>query len=267
MHELVREYAPNIGDALVSKGSGVPYYAASDIAPLGFNIGDIMRIGGKTFVLSKAGGNITSVGLGCKNGLAQGVANCAAGATSAAGSSEVTLATGATSGSAGTGAIATDEFKGGYIVLFIASVDKPQVRGITGNTSRTASGTKNVTFYLDSPLTYAFTITTDSGEAMQNPWSYVVQDTNIAHPVVGVAQCTATSGQYLWLQTFGPCFCSPQSGVGVAGALAVYWRHDGSLDVRSNIGTYVSDVYAGFVLAEASGSTQGAPFIMLQIMP
>jgi hypothetical protein len=266
--KLHRIHIPNVGECIMPKGSGYPYAPASLTCPAGFEIGDVIRIGKKTFVLAKTGGAITSIGLAVKNGLAQGVANCSVQAAAAAGATSVNLSTVATDGSAGTGLIATDEFKGGEIVLFTAGSDIPQRRGITGNTSRTASGTKTVTFYLDSPLTTALG-TGDSGEAMQSPWSYVVQDTQIGHPVVGVPTVIAAAADYyLWLQTWGLTFVSPQANVGVAGAgIGCYWRHDGSIDTYANIGTYVSTQYAGFVVAEAAAHTQGAPFFMLQIQP
>lgn len=247
------------------RSSGHPF-EAYDAIPSGFEIGDIMRLGGKTFVLGKLGGAITGCGLGVKNGAAQGSEQVVLGAAATAGDTSVILATTATSGAAGTGLTAVDEYKGGTIVLFKAGVDKPQIRGITGNTARAATGVVNVTFYLDSPLALDLAVT-DVGEAMASPWSYLVQDTQIAHPVMGVPTVVGTSGQFIWVQTWGPCFVSPQSGVGVAGQIGCWWRHDGSLDVYANIGTYVSTQYAGFVLAEAIAHTQGAPFFMLQIMP
>ena len=264
--KLHRVHMPNLGECVVPQGSGHPYEAAYDAVPAGFKVGDILRLGGKTFVLGKLGGAINGNGLGLKNGAAQGSEQVVLGAAAAAGDTTVTLATTATSGAAGTGLTAVDEYAGGNIVLFKAGVDKPQVRGIVGNTARAATGVVNMTFTLDSPLSLALAVT-DVGEAMASPWSYLVQDTQIGHPVVGVATVIGTAGQYIWVQTWGPCFVSPQSGVGVAGATGCYWRHDGSIDTYANIGTYVSTQYAGFVLAEAIAHTQGAPFFMLQIQP
>lgn len=262
--KLHRVHLPNMGECLVPRGSGYPF-EAYDVCPPGFVIGDVIRLGKKTFVLAKAGGALTTIGLGVKNGLCQGVANCAVAAAAAAGDKEVTLTLAATDGAAGTGLVLADEFAGGEIVFFSAGVDTPQRRGIVGNTARIATGSLPVTFTLDSPLTYALT-TSDTGEAMQSPWSHVVHDVEIGHPVVGVPTVKATSGQYLWLQSYGPTFVSPQAAVGIAGATGLYWRHDGSVDVE-NADAYVSDQYAGFVLAESSTHTQGAPWFMLQILP
>jgi len=265
--KMQRLHIPDVGEAVVYKGSGHPFEAAMDTIPAGFDIGDLIRLGKYTFVLGKLGGTITGTGLGLKNGLAQGVDQVVLGAVASAGDKEVTLTTSATSGKAGTGLTEVDDYKGGTIVLFKAGVDKPQIRGITGNTARAATGAVDVTFDLDSPLTLDLAVT-DVGEAMQSPWSYLIQDSEISHPVVGVATVVGTSGQYIWVQTWGPVFVSPQALVGVGGAgIGCYWRHDGSIDVYANIGTYVSTQYAGFVLAEAIAHTQAAPFFMLQVMP
>lgn len=262
--KLHRVHIPNVGEAIISKGSGYPYVAASLICPSGFEINDSIRIGRKEFVLSKSGGAMASTALGAKNGLAQGVAYNSVAVAAAIGDTAVVITTAATDGAAGTGLMAKDEFKGGEIVLFTAGSDIPQRRGITGNTARVATGNVSVTFYLDSPLTSALT-TSDHGEAMQSPYSYLVQDTEIGHPVMGVP-CVPVSAanMYFWLQTKGICFVSPQANVGVGGAgIGCYWRHDGSIDTYANIGTYVSTQYAGKVVAESSTHTQGAPFIDL----
>ena len=263
--KLHRVHITGIGEAMVPQGSGHPFEAYNGPPP-GFGIGDILRLGNKTFVLGKLGGTITSTGLGLKNGAAQGADQVVLGAAATAGDTTVILTTSATSGAAGTGLTAVDEYKGGTLVLFKAGVDKPQIRGIMGNTARAATGAVDVTFTLDSPLTLDLAVT-DVGEAMASPWAYLVQDVEISHPVVGVATVVGTSGQYIWVQTWGPCFVSPQSGVGVTGQVGCWWRHDGSLDVYANIGSYVSTQYAGFVLAEAIAHTQGAPFFMLQVTP
>ena len=262
--KLKRIHIPNVGECIMSQGSGYPYAAASLICPSGFEVGDEIKIGKKAFTLGKSGGAMTSTALGAKNGLFQGIAYASVAAAAAAGATAVILTTAATDGAAGTGLIAENAFKGGEIVLFTAGSDIPQRRGITGNTSRVATGSLPVTFYLDSPLQSALT-TSDHGEAMQSPYSYLVQNTNIAHPVMGVP-CVPVSAadMYFWLQTKGICFVSPQANVGVAGAgIAAYWRHDGSVDTYANIGTYVSTQLAGYVMAESATATQGAPFISL----
>lgn len=262
--KLKRLHIPNVGECIMSQGSGYPYVAASLIKPSGFEINDTIRIGRKEFTLSKSGGVMASTALGAKNGLPQGVAFADVAEAAAIGATAVVLTTAATDGAAGTGLMAADEFKGGEIVLFTNGSDIPQRRGVTGNTARAATGNVSVTFYLDSPLTSALTVA-DHGEVMQSPYSYLVQDGEIGHPVMGVP-CVPVpaANMYFWLQTKGICFVSPQANVGVGGAgIGCYWRHDGSIDVYANIGTYVSTQYAGKVVAESSTHTQAAPFVDL----
>jgi hypothetical protein len=262
--KVSRYHLPDVGESIANVGSGIPFEAMT-VKPTGFGIGDFVRFGGKTFVLGKLGATITNIGLGLKNSLSQTIANCAVQAAADAGDTQASLTVGGTDGPAGDGVIAEDYLEGGQVLFFNASGVVLQIRGITGNTA-VGSGGGTITLDLDSPLTVALT-TAYTGEAMASPWASLTQDTEISHPVVGVATVPGTSGQYIWVQTWGPTWVSPQSGVGVAGVLACYWRHDGSIDVRSNIGTYVSDVYAGFVLSEVAAHTQGAPFFMLQITP
>jgi len=73
----------------------------------------------------------------------------------------------------------------------------------------------------------------------------------------------------LWIQTWGPCWISPQAAVSVGNTnRQVVFRHDGSLDEHDYSDAYTTKAqHAGFVLANAAGATQGAAFIMLQICP
>jgi hypothetical protein len=75
----------------------------------------------------------------------------------------------------------------------------------------------------------------------------------------------AASGAYFWTKTWGPVFINPQSGIGAAYVRTAYFRHDGSIDVRANIGTYVNDQIAGHILI---GSASGdGPLLMLTVSP
>jgi hypothetical protein len=108
--KIHRVNVPGVGEGVVLKGSGVPHTAASLIKPAGYDVGDFVRFGGKTFVLAKTGGAISSTGLGVKNGLAQGLAYASVYAAAAIGATEVTMSIAATDGKAGDGAIAVDDF-------------------------------------------------------------------------------------------------------------------------------------------------------------
>ncbi len=261
--KIHRYHLPKVGEGFVRKASGIPFEAMT-IKPAGIEIGDSVRFGGRTFVLGRLGATITSTGLGLKNGATQSVSQAVLPVAVDSGATTMSITVGGTDGIAGDGVIAADEMVGGYVVVFKAAADKPFIRGIIANTA-VGSGGGTCVITLDSPVPFALTVS-DAAEAMHSPWYCLKQDNEIGNPVVGVATVVGTSGQYIWVQTWGPCFCSPQAAVGIAGATGLYWRHDGSLDVE-NADAYVSDQYAGFVLAENATHTQAAPFFMLQVMP
>jgi hypothetical protein len=141
-------------------------------------------------------------------------------------------------------------------------------RRIIGN-SAVAAGGGSVIIYVDAPWNVAIATADSTIEAMGNEYYDVRHDTDGTHCVIGVPTVPAITGEFSWLQTWGKCWVAPQSGVGATSMIrAVYWRHDGSLDIRALAGTfhdaYVTDQYAGYVLQNAQAGTQGAPFFMLQ---
>ena len=79
----------------------------------------------------------------------------------------------------------------------------------------------------------------------------------------------ATSGQYLWVQTWGPVWIAPQPEVSVGlYNRQVVFRHDGSIDEYDYLDAMTTkQQHCGFVLANAQAGGQGAAFIMLQIAP
>ena len=167
----------------------------------------------------------------------------------------------------GTVAQTLDGLKGGEIILKPASGStngELQMRGIIGNT---AGGVSDViTIYLDAPLTEALT-TASYAFCMPSPYSDIRQSGGDSGEVTfaGVAAVEVTaSGYYFWLQTKGLCWLAPQSGVGATAYYrTAYWRHDGSVDIFTNIGTYVTDQIAG-VIIDNNSAANGATLISLQ---
>jgi hypothetical protein len=262
--KMHRMHIPNVGETMAIIGSGMPF-EAMDALPGSMHVGDAIRLGRKTFVLGRLGATITNTELGLKNSLPQSVSQAVLPAAVAAGAMTMSITVGASDGAASDGAVAANEMINGEVVIFKSGANTPFCRGITGNTA-VAAGGGTMVITLDSPVPFALTVS-DAAEAMHSEWYSLKQDNQIGNPVVGVATIAGTSGQYIWVQTWGKCFVSPQSGVGVTGQIGAWWRHDGSIDVYANIGTYVSTQYAGFVTCENSSHAQGAPFLMLQIMP
>jgi len=173
----------------------------------------------------------------------------AIGAASPAGSNEVTITE---------GSITEDQYSGGYITIFHAT-GAAQVYGIQGNEATSGTTTK---LFLDRPLSVAIT-TSDNLELWANPYSAVKQgNSGGTQGFVGIPLALLTDNYYGWIKTRGPAFVAPQSTVGNAYLGGCWWRHDGSVDVHGNIGTYVTSQYAGYVMAgDASGD---GPLIMLQ---
>ena len=103
---------------------------------------------------------------------------------------------------------------------------------------------------------------------MASPYKHLTLVATAGLPVVGMPTVLADEGEYLWIQTWGVFWASLQAGCGVAGNVGVVFRHDGSLsEALSAVSSTITNQYAGFVLAESTTQTQGAPFMMLQICP
>ena len=254
----------SFSNAIYVNGVNAPIEAADTTKkhPLGTRM---VLEDGRVFVYAKANAAIPSTSEGVKNATPQGVSYRSVGAAAAATALSVTLTTVSPDGITGDGSIIADEFEGGY-ALFFATGGK-FIRRITGNTAVAAAGA--ITITLDRPIGVA--LTTSSGiELMHSPYYAVQTSNNINHPVVGVPACTATSGQYLWIQTWGVCWCSPQASVGVtaSGDVGLCWRHDGSLEAALETPSgSISSQYAGYVIAGLDAGTQAAPFFMLQLAP
>jgi hypothetical protein len=157
--------------------------------------------------------------------------------------------------------ITKNQYAGGYVVIFETGSSGGFVRGVISNTASDASN--GVILTLDSPLHVALT-TADAYELYASPYAALSQaNTSGEYAFLGVPGTTVTSGYYFWTKTWGPIFLAPQSGVGASYVKTGYFRHDGSIDVRANIGTNVSDQIAGFcMVGSASGN---GPLFMLQV--
>ncbi len=209
----------------------------------------------------------------------QAVVYCSVQAETLQYATSVKVTVAVTDGHAGDGAIAADELAGGYILIFDATTSggAPQVLQIVSNTAVTGGGT--MTVVVDGKIKVALT-TSDHAELVASPYSYVkngVYNENYQDMKVGVPTVIATVGQFLWLQTWGPCFLSPQDGdVGAnqGGSAAsnnheVIFRHDGTIDqiVYNDVTISAKAQRAGVVMARGVDGAQGAPFFWLMIAP
>jgi len=250
----------SVGQTLGSTPSTTQYYDLGTRAVTG---------DGRVFRYAKAGATLIS-GYGCECYGSQHIAYATLTAATAAGGNSVTFSAAATDGPAGggasgDGAIAADEMKGGYIIIMDSDGTSAQNRMITGNTV-TAAGGGTITVTFDEP-TYVALTTSDHVECMASPYRDVRSTTYGHASIVGVPTIPATVGQYLWIQTWGACWVTPQPRV----STELYqdqlvFRHDGTVDAHVYSDANVTQAqHAGFVLAHAHGGGQGACFVMLQI--
>jgi hypothetical protein len=251
-----------IGPAVNLTGVDQHYEEVSALA--NYTIGSRMQVDGRVFYYAKAGGTLVP-DLGCCGNYDQAISiNTVTDA--AAGVSSVVVTVAATDGKAGDGAIAANDLVGGYIVLYHHGASKHELRRITANTV-VASGGGTTTITMDRPIVYA--MSSDHAEVTFSPYLGVTNPANEDNSwVVGVAQQAATVGQYIWVQTWGPCWLAPQANIGVGAAKHAIFREDGSISLAIyNDATYNGQRQtAGFTMAEKAGA-QGAPFFMLQITP
>ena len=253
------EQVPNL---ITGKLKTSHFYAAHDTQE--HEIGARYRMDDRVFHYAKAGATLVP-NLGCQVYNTQSVAYATIAAAASIGDTFVVIDVAATDGAAGDGVIAKDELFGGYIIIFPGS-NRAINRRIIGNT---AVDTDEMTVELDAGIPIALDADTDYGECMASPYSDVRSTNSATKSIIGVPVVAATVGKYLWIQTWGPCWISPQAAVSVCNTnRQVVFRHDGSLDEHDYSDAYTTKAqHAGFVLANAAGATQGAAFIMLQICP
>lgn len=106
----------------------------------------------------------------------------------------------------GTTTVVPSAYRGGQILVYTAGTvaigDEYTITDVTG--TLTSGGAMKV--YVDRPLRAAFT-TSAKVVMKKSPWSGVIQFpvTTQTEMPVGVALTAATSANYTWLQTHGPC--------------------------------------------------------------
>jgi hypothetical protein len=236
-------------------------YETSTVRNSNYNIGDHVHLpDGREFVYAKSSA-ACGAGQGCEftaTGYTGYTAFAVAGAIGAK-SVTVTAATHA--------ALTEDELRGGYIIIYAATDDYCQFRGIIGNDAAAANALFVV--YLDGPLTYAVTASTSACETFQNPYAALRKATEYSYAVAGVpATYVSAASKYFWVQKKGPCRVAPTtSNVGENGGLGCFWRHNGALEgaeVALAVTVPAADTsqYAGHTI-EGSQAGNG-PLFMLQ---
>jgi hypothetical protein len=238
-------------------------YAPSDSKL--YEIGTKWEYNGRVYHYAQASGTV-GPNMAVKPYNHQDIQNVSVQAAAVAGATSIYVTTTAASNLAGVAA--KNCMKGGTAVIFDATgAEYGFIVGIVGNPALAAYGTLRLD--LDTPIPFALT-TSDTVEAIASPWYKVTLGTGTVLnqglcSACGVPAVRATTGQYLWVQTWGPCWVSPSATCGVGDNNRGAWfQGDGSVTDQdaslANLGSY-----AGWVMANDYGAGQGAPFIYLQI--
>jgi len=234
---------------------------ASQLYPLGTKYVD----GDRVFRYAKFMGTVNP-DFGVKDTQPQSVAYATIAANALQYATTIVLDVAGTDGRGGDGAITVDYLAGGYIVVFDAS-SKAFTRQIKSNTVTTGAG--EMTIVVTDPIPVALIEDTDHIECMASPYNYLTASTSNNYAVYGMPQLVYTSGQFGWIQTWGPTWIAPQAAVGSGSNNKIgIFRHDGSIDeLDYSDANNSKGQIAGFVMTHAQGGGQGAPFFFLQITP
>jgi len=223
---------------------------------------------GREYRYAKAGAAITVTDLAVKFYAKQAVACAALSAAAQNGDNILSVTVGAGDGVAANGAVAENEYQGGHVVVYVNSASTSFMRRIEWNT-KVAAGGGAMTFGIEQPITAALS-TSDNCEILSNIYSDVRTSQDTFRTNAGKPNCTATSGQFMWIQRGGTSWMSPAAAVGATAFSAnLVFRDDGSVDLHSSTdaSTLADAQRAGYVLANANSTSvsQGAPFIYLQL--
>ena len=164
------------------------------------------------------------------------------------------------------GAIAEDELVGAQLVIGHGSAATTECRTVIGNEAVVAGG-GTIMVYVDYP--FALAHAAGFMELPLNTYGYLLKPANTIASVMGVPNITATTGQNLWIQTWGLCWCVPGGGDATPGDVytdrMVYFVGDGSVNGGGAVTIEDGLQPAGFITDSTEGSTGTMPMVMLQI--
>ena len=273
-------FKPHFGDGVITYGGGSPYEVDSyQKYPLGAKL----DLGDRVYFYALASGTCQPEVMAYKAKKTNTVAVAPTQATAAAqaaaypgetlaagaaGSQYVTVTIDTEIGVLTTGVLSVNELAGGYIVIGNGSAQHPQMRRIMSHPALTSAG-GSLTVKLDAPLGTAVTAATTTIELMENPFYNLKADNSGGDYVayIGVPSVVAASGEYFWLQTWGPCWIT-SNGETCNSALdrMIAVVHDGSVrsvaDVTVENGTQV----VGYALDMSGSGASNAPFVYLTLM-
>jgi hypothetical protein len=273
-------YFPGIGGAVAEVGAGTPY---SVDTVQKYPVGTILRRGFKTFVYCYAGGDVHTEVMAYKS---KKTNTCAVAptqktaaeqaaaypgetlASGAAGSSYVAVTIDTVIGHLATGVLWANELAGGEIVIGNGSGQHPQRRVIVSHPALTTTG-GTLVVKLDAPLARAVTAATTTIECMESCFTYMKADNSGGDYVsyLGVATEEAVSGEWFWLQTYGPAWITSDGNTcNSVNDRTIVVVGNGSV-VSSNDVTMESGFQiVGFAWDTSSAGLSNAPMVFLTLM-
>lgn len=281
MSKLHRAHISNIGDVMLMQDGGSPYQVDSYAK---YPIGTVMRTGLRTYVYAYASGDCNPEVMAYK---AKKTNTCAVAPTQAtaaaqaaaypgetlaagaAGSKYVTVTIDTEIGVLTTGVLAANELAGGYIVIGNGSGQHPQMRQIVSHHALTTTGGA-LTLKLDSPLFSAVTAATTTIELMENPFYNVKADGSGGDYVtfIGVPTVVAASGQYLWIQTWGPCWITSDGNTcNSVNDRMICVVGNGSIVSSNDVTVESGCQIVGYALDMSGSAASNAPFVCLTLFP
>lgn len=181
--------------------------------------------------------------------------------TVTAGKSSVTFTLGANEGY-GDGGVDKDELVGGFLIVGHGE-SREQCRLIVGNNAAVHT-TGSLTIVVDGPFTNTLDDSTPWTEVMLNPYNYLDIDLGDTAACVGVPCIIAITGNYIWIQSWGPCYMDAHYQIGNgAKERSVYVQSNGSVLDGSQTTITDGQQMIGHLLDQSVGGV--VPFVMLQI--
>jgi hypothetical protein len=269
-----------LGECSADYGGGSPY-EVDDYQK--YPIGTIIRRGLRSYVYCYAGGTVHTEVMAYKakktntNATAPTQATAAAQAAAytgetlaagVAGGKYLTITIDTTVGHLGTGVLWANELAGGFVVIGNGSAQHPQMRMVVSHPALTSTG-GSLTVKLDSPLERLVTAATTNLELMENPFSYIKADNSGGDYVtyIGVATVEAVSGQFFWLQTYGPCWITSNSNTcDSVNDRTIVVVGNGSVVSSNDVTVESGCQIVGYALDMSGSSASNAPFVFLTLM-
>ena len=246
-------------------------YQTSTVKHPDFNIGDRVALpDGRVFRYSKVGSLTVLTNYGAayeKKVNAYAVAPAQGTDAGAVGDWKVSMTVASPFGLLGTGVLAENELRGGYVVIG-HNTDNPQTRGIVGHPALAAAGI--LTVDLDASLVTAVTVGTTGIEAMGNPYGQLINTGGAGEYMafLGVPAVGATTGQHFWLQTWGPVWIvSDGNTCDGLGDRTIYFMSNGSVKSGNDVTIESGFQMAGFAMDRSGLAASNSPLVMLQISP